>query len=127
MPVVAGLTALAERFALPSGAAAQLQAILELQATDPTASTAVTDPRQALDRHVADSLVALELDPVRAARRIADLGAGAGWPGLALAVALPAAQVALVESQIRHVNYLHRATERGAGERDGGPRACGGI
>ena len=31
----------------------------------------------------------LELDEVRAARRIADLGSGAGWPGLALAAALP--------------------------------------
>ena len=45
----------------------------------------------------------------RAARRIADLGAGAGWPGLALAAALPEARVALVESAIRHCRYLERA------------------
>ena len=58
-----------------------LAGILELQAADPAASTTVRDPQEAVDRHVADSLVALELDIVRAARRIADLGAGAGWPG----------------------------------------------
>jgi 16S rRNA (guanine527-N7)-methyltransferase len=111
MPEVAGLTALAERFALPAGAANHLDRILKLQAIDPTASTTVKDPEAALDRHVADSLVALELEPVRTAARIADLGAGAGWPGLALAIALPQAQVHLVESQIRHVRYLLAAAE----------------
>jgi 16S rRNA (guanine527-N7)-methyltransferase len=45
------------------------------------------------------------------AARIADLGAGAGWPGLALAAALPAAHVSLVESAIRHCRYLERAAE----------------
>jgi 16S rRNA (guanine527-N7)-methyltransferase len=39
---------------------------------------------------------------------IADLGAGAGFPGLALAVALPAARVALVESQRRKCGFLER-------------------
>jgi 16S rRNA (guanine527-N7)-methyltransferase len=87
--------------------------ILELQATDPTASTTVRDPAEAVDRHVADSLVALELNAVRAARRIADLGSGAGWPGLALAAALPQAHVALVESAVRHTRYLERAVDAG--------------
>jgi 16S rRNA (guanine527-N7)-methyltransferase len=58
---------------------------------------------------VADSLVALELDPVRVASRIADLGSGAGFPGLALAVALPDARVALVESAARKCAFLERA------------------
>jgi 16S rRNA (guanine527-N7)-methyltransferase len=50
---------------------------------------------------VADSLSGLELEPLARARRIADLGAGAGFPGLTLAAALPEAQVDLVESQGR--------------------------
>jgi 16S rRNA (guanine527-N7)-methyltransferase len=50
---------------------------------------------------------------VRSATRIADLGSGAGWPGLALAAALPAARVALVESQVRHCRYLEKAVEAG--------------
>jgi 16S rRNA (guanine527-N7)-methyltransferase len=90
-----------------------LAAILELQATDPGASTAVRDPAEAVDRHVADSLVALELDAVRSAQRIADLGAGAGWPGLALAAAVPEARISLVESAVRHCRYLERAVAAG--------------
>jgi 16S rRNA (guanine527-N7)-methyltransferase len=101
------------RYALPPAGVAALQAILELQATDPAASTTVREPSQAVDRHVADSLVALELPAVRGARRLADLGAGAGWPGLALAAALPDARVALVESAIRHCRYLERAVVAG--------------
>jgi 16S rRNA (guanine527-N7)-methyltransferase len=88
-----------------------LVSVLELQADDPTASTTVRDPELAADRHVADSLVALDLDPVRRARSIVDLGSGAGWPGLALAAALPAARVFLVESAIRHCRYLQRAVD----------------
>jgi 16S rRNA (guanine527-N7)-methyltransferase len=90
-----------------------LEAVLELQAVDPAASTTVRDPVAAVDRHVADSLVALELPEVRAARRIADLGSGAGWPGLALAAALPEASVSLVEAAVRHCRYLERAVAAG--------------
>ena len=90
-----------------------LRRILELQAADPSASTTVRAVDEAVDRHVADSLVALSLPQVRAARRIADLGAGAGWPGLALAAALAEAHVALVESAIRRCRYLSRAVAAG--------------
>jgi 16S rRNA (guanine527-N7)-methyltransferase len=103
------LAELTARYDLPPTAAPALRAILELQATDPTASTTVRDPGEAVDRHIADSLVALDLPEVRSATRIADLGSGAGWPGLALAAALPHARVALVESAARHCRYLRRA------------------
>jgi 16S rRNA (guanine527-N7)-methyltransferase len=46
---------------------------------------------------------------VRVARRIADLGSGAGFPGLVLAAALPQADVALVESSRRKCAFLARA------------------
>jgi len=111
---VSRLDKVADRFGLPAGAVASLRAILDLQAADPTAPTTVRAPDAAADRHVADSLVALDLEPVRAARRVADLGAGAGWPGLALALALPDARVALVESAVRHCRYLERAVAAGA-------------
>ena len=100
---------IAARFGLTPSAVAGLRAILELQAEDPTAPTAVRAPEESAERHVADSLVALEIPAVRAARRVADLGSGAGWPGLALAAALPDAQVALVESASRHCRYLAKA------------------
>lgn len=58
---------------------------------------------------MADSLAALAINAVRGAARIADLGSGAGFPGLPLAIALPAAQVSLIESQRRKCEFLQRA------------------
>jgi 16S rRNA (guanine527-N7)-methyltransferase len=110
---VSRLEALGRRFRVPPAGVEALRAILALQAEDPAASTTVRAPKQAVDPHVADSLVALELPEVREARRIADLGSGAGWPGLALAAALPDAHVALVESTLRHCRYLERAIAAG--------------
>ncbi|MGH2950010.1 MAG: hypothetical protein ACRDPC_27735, partial [Solirubrobacteraceae bacterium] len=78
MTVDARLAELGERYSVPPAGVAALREILALQASDPAASTTVRAPEVAVDRHVADSLVALELPAVRAARRIADLGAGAG-------------------------------------------------
>lgn len=66
------------------------------------------DPRDALDRHIADSLVALDLSEVRRAQAIADLGAGAGIPGLVLAAALPETEVALVESVGKKCGFIDR-------------------
>jgi 16S rRNA (guanine527-N7)-methyltransferase len=105
------LAELATRFGLSALATQALGRLLELQAEDPMASTTVRAPDAAVDRHVADSLVALDLPAARAARRIADLGSGAGWPGLALAAALPEASVSLVESASRRCRYLERAVE----------------
>jgi len=104
---------LGRRFGVPPAGLSALAAILALQSEDPAASTTVRAPEQAVDRHVADSLVALDLPEVRAARRIADVGSGAGWPGLALAAALPDAQVGLVESAVRRCRYLERAVATG--------------
>jgi 16S rRNA (guanine527-N7)-methyltransferase len=100
------LAVLAERFDLPDGAVAGLRALLATIASDPSAPTKLTDPAIAVDEHVADALVALELDEVRGARRIADLGSGAGFPGLVLAAALPHARVALVESSAKKCAFL---------------------
>lgn len=108
------LSDLRERYELDDAAIAALRRVLEIQATDGHASTTVVAPEDAVDRHVADSLAALDLPEVRAAARIADLGSGAGWPGLALAAALPRTTVALVEAAARRCRYLERAVE-GAG------------
>jgi 16S rRNA (guanine527-N7)-methyltransferase len=107
----AELAALAERHGLPASAVPQLAALLDSLAADPHAPTTVREPEQAVRTHLADSLVALELPVVRAATAIADLGAGAGFPGLPLAVALPDARVALVESIERKCAFIRAAAE----------------
>jgi 16S rRNA (guanine527-N7)-methyltransferase len=105
----ARLAQLAERFALPPAAPAQLERLLELIAGDPHAPTTVRDPATALDAHVADALVGLEIDAVGAAGRLADLGSGAGFPGLVLAAARPQAAVTLVEANGRKCAFLEGA------------------
>jgi 16S rRNA (guanine527-N7)-methyltransferase len=108
-PVRTRLSELAGRYRLPAPAVAQLEELLRMVADEPTAITAVRDPAEGVDVHIADSLVALDLDEVRSAARIADLGPGGGFPGLALAAALPEARVSLVESVGRKCAFLDRA------------------
>jgi len=108
------LEELAAQYALPPSAGDALGRLLALVADDASAPTSVRDPAVAVDTHVADALVTLELAPVRAARHVADLGSGAGFPGLVLAAALPGAEVALVESNRRKCAFLeHAAAQMG--------------
>ena len=86
----------------------QLSSILDSLDRDEHAPTAVREAERATRIHLADSLVALELDAVRTATSLADLGSGAGFPGLPLAVALPGARISLVESQQRRCEFLER-------------------
>ena len=57
---------------------------------------------------MADSLSGLEIPELASARRIADIGAGAGFPGLVLALALPRAEVDLIESSGRKTAVIDR-------------------
>ncbi len=104
-----GVRRLAVRHGLPDPAAERLGALLGLLADDPLAPTAIRDRPRVLDDHLADSLVALELPEIRGARTLADLGSGAGLPGLPLAIALPEATVAAVESSARKCAFIERA------------------
>jgi 16S rRNA (guanine527-N7)-methyltransferase len=112
MTVAPRLADLAARYDLDEAAVRALADLLDAVAADPASPTALRTPTEGVDGHVADSLVALELPAVAAAREIADLGSGAGFPGLALAAALPAARVHLVESAAPKCAFLERATAR---------------
>jgi 16S rRNA (guanine527-N7)-methyltransferase len=107
-PLAAAIARLLQTRALSQDLAPRFHGLVDLLAGS-DAPTAVRDPRAVVDVHVADSLIALDVPEVRQARRIADLGSGAGLPGLALALAQPAAQVTLVESQRRKCDFLERA------------------
>ncbi len=60
--------------------------------------TAISDLSTALDAHVADSLSGLRIDAVETARTAIDIGAGVGFPGLVLAIALPELKMTLLDS-----------------------------
>jgi 16S rRNA (guanine527-N7)-methyltransferase len=106
------IAALGDRYGLPAAAEEQLYSLLRLLIEDPLAPTAVREPATAIDDHFADSLVALELPQLGSASAIADLGAGAGLPGLPLAIALPGSGFALVESSGRKCEFIQRAVLR---------------
>jgi 16S rRNA (guanine527-N7)-methyltransferase len=100
---------LARRYGLDGTAERRLRALLAWVAADSAAPTTVTEPTAVVRDHLADSLVALDLPVVSGARHIADLGSGAGFPGLPLAIALPGAHVSLVESNGRKCAFIDRA------------------
>ncbi|MBS1889602.1 MAG: 16S rRNA (guanine(527)-N(7))-methyltransferase RsmG [Actinobacteria bacterium] len=90
-----------------------LETVLGLLAEERASVSSVVDER-AWRVHVADSLTGLDVPELRDASRIADIGAGAGFPGLVLAVALPEAHVDLIESVGRKTAFIARAAEAAA-------------
>ena len=96
----------AEAWGLGETAAARFSALLARLDRDPLAPTSVRSEAYAAKVHLADSLSALDLERVRSAASIADIGSGAGFPGLPLAIALPGALVALTESAGRKAAWL---------------------
>jgi 16S rRNA (guanine527-N7)-methyltransferase len=78
-------------------------------ARDPRSLSSVRDPGEAWRAHVADSLTGLEVQALREAGKIGDLGAGAGFPGLVIAVARPEVTVDLIESVVRKCAFMRIA------------------
>lgn len=97
--------------AAPLDAAARqaLETVLRLLAEERASVSSVTAPAEAWKVHVEDSLTGLEVEELTAAGRIADVGSGAGFPGLVLAAALPGARVDLIESVRRKCAFVERA------------------
>lgn len=91
---------LAARYGVEPG---PLEALVSALEAEPDPPTTVADP---VDGHLADSLSALPF--LDAPARLADIGSGAGFPGLVLAAALPASHVTLFESQGRHALVAER-------------------
>jgi 16S rRNA (guanine527-N7)-methyltransferase len=101
---------------LPAGGERLLIQYLELvlDANQTMNLTAITDPQEAVHKHLVDSLSVLLLKDLAAQARGAvtwtDIGSGAGFPGLALALAIPTAQLHLVESTGKKAHFLNTAT-----------------
>lgn len=96
---------------MSAGSDEQIHLLLEALAAESDPPTSVSDPARALDTHVADGLSGLEVEELSRARRLVDVGAGAGFPGLVLAVALPGARVDLVEASGRKAAVIDRLAQ----------------
>ena len=78
--------------------------------------TAVRDPAEMVSKHLLDSLAmhpyvdAIGVDG--APGRLADLGTGAGLPGIPLAIAKPGLQVTLVESNGKKARFMREAVRQ---------------
>jgi 16S rRNA (guanine527-N7)-methyltransferase len=70
--------------------------------------TTVVDPIEILDFHFGESIFAVSSVPIEKGR-LADVGSGAGFPGLALGIALPELSLTLIESNSRKASFLAEA------------------
>lgn len=84
----------------------RLEPMLKQLAASPVSLSSVTDPVRAREVHLADSLCGLLLREVADSSRALDLGAGAGFPGIPLALALPATRFTLIDSVGRKVDFM---------------------
>lgn len=71
--------------------------------------TAIRDPREMVAKHLLDSLA---MHPFVDSGTLADLGTGAGLPGIPLAIAKPGLQVTLVESNGKKARFMREAVRQ---------------
>ncbi len=93
---------------LPDAAIAQLLQYLELLTKWNRAYnlTAVRDPAEMVSRHLLDSLAVM---PYVHGDHCADVGSGAGLPGIPLAIALPQKQFTLIDSNGKKIRFIAQA------------------
>ena len=87
----------------------RLRLYMDRLAESPVSLSSVREGEEAWNTHVRDSLSGLEVAEIRAARRVADLGSGAGFPGIVLAVMQPEAEFDLIESVRRKCDFIGEA------------------
>src|ERR1700722_9715872 len=101
---------------LAPGIDAQLLAFLDkvLVVNETMNLTSITDQAEAVHKHLVDSLSVLLLKTlmtqVQQSPQWVDVGSGAGFPGMALALAVPSATVHLVESTGKKAHFLNTAS-----------------
>ena len=67
--------------------------------------TAITEPEQVAKLHLMDSLTVLCCAELRG-KTLIDVGCGAGFPGVPLAIACPEAKITLLDSLAKRMNWL---------------------
>lgn len=73
--------------------------------------TAVMDETEMIDRHYVDSASPLTGDWITQGARIIDVGTGAGFPGIPLAILRPDVHVTLLDAQEKRCTFLETVTK----------------
>jgi 16S rRNA (guanine527-N7)-methyltransferase len=93
----------------PAQAAAMLRLLAELREWNQRFNlTGITDPVDMVRKHLLDSL---SVQPYLRGSRIADVGTGAGFPGLPLAVINPGREFALIEATGKKARFVRHAAD----------------
>ena len=77
---------------------------------EPAGLTTIVEPEAMARKHFLDSLVCLKSSVWQDARCAVDVGSGAGFPGLVLAIALPRVRLTLIEASAKKAAFLDRAS-----------------
>ena len=93
----------------PTQTAALLRLIAELREWNQRFNlTGITDPVDMIRKHLLDSL---SVQPYLHGKLIADVGTGAGFPGLPLAVINPGREFALIEATGKKARFVRHAAD----------------
>jgi len=74
--------------------------------------TAIKEDADFAKKHFADSLSVLKLDDIAGAGRLIDIGSGAGFPGVPLAIMMPQTNVLMVDSTNKKIEFILSAIEK---------------
>ncbi len=74
--------------------------------------TAITEPRDIVIKHFADSLTILSCLELPKGARVIDVGSGAGFPGIPLKIAQEDLQLTLLDSQQKRLNFLEEVCKK---------------
>ncbi|MBR2131096.1 MAG: 16S rRNA (guanine(527)-N(7))-methyltransferase RsmG [Oscillospiraceae bacterium] len=73
--------------------------------------TGITQPKEVATLHLLDSLSLIPLSEL-AGKKMIDVGTGAGFPGVPLKIALPDAEVTLLDSLNKRVEFLRESCDQ---------------